>query len=189
MLFRSTGISCGTVCTESYYEGSTIILIATPDDNSNFVQWAENGCAGSIAMTKDLECKAVFNQLPPPVSKPDLPPPAAEPDLPPDYTLKVITMDSGKGTVQSEPSGIDCGTDCEENYASNTIVTLTATLEAGTRFSSWQGDCQGIELSTTATMTANLQCKALFKSIPNRTLTVKEWSRNNFPFYKIGFTV
>jgi len=171
---QGTGISCGTVCTESYYEGSTIILIATPDDNSKFVQWAENGCGGSITMTKDLECKAVFNQLPPPASKPDLPPPASEPDLPPDYTLKVITMGSGKGTVQSEPSGIDCGTDCEEDYASNTIVTITATLEVGTRFSSWQGDCQGTELSTTATMTANLQCQALFKSIPNRTLTVNQ---------------
>jgi len=171
---QGSGIFCGTVCTESYYEGSTIILIATADDNSKFVQWAENGCAGSITMTKDLECKAVFNQLPPPASEPDLPPPAAEPDLPPDYSLKVITMGSGKGIVQSEPTGIDCGTDCEENYASNTIVTLTATLEAGTRFSSWQGNCQGNELSTTATMTANLQCKALFKSIPNRTLTVNQ---------------
>ncbi len=45
-------------------------------------------------------------------------------------TLTVIT--SGSGTVSSDPPGINCGTDCSEQYDQGTVVTLTA--QPGCRF-------------------------------------------------------
>ncbi|MDM8558970.1 hypothetical protein [Candidatus Parabeggiatoa sp. HSG14] len=167
----SNNIQCGSICKTTFYEGDSINLITTPDDNSRFVKWAGSDCADSLTITKNMKCMAVFNKLPSSVSKPDLLPP---PDLPLKYTLKIITMGSGKGIVQSKPIGIHCGKNCKEDYASNTHVTLTAKPETGSRFSSWHGDCERTVPSTTVTMTENLQCKALFELIPNRILTVNQ---------------
>ncbi len=51
---------------------------------------------------------------------------------------------TGNGTVSSDPSGIDCGLDCTEIYAENTIITLTAAPEPGSSFTGWTGgDCTG----------------------------------------------
>jgi len=48
--------------------------------------------------------------------------------------LKVELPGSGKGTVTSSPSSINCPGDCKENYAQGTTVTLTATGSAGSVF-------------------------------------------------------
>ena len=50
---------------------------------------------------------------------------------------------TGTGRVTSTPAGIDCGTDCAENYPSFTKVTLTATPVAGSTFTGWSGACSG----------------------------------------------
>ena len=55
----------------------------------------------------------------------------------PGLILSVIKTGSGSGTVSSNPQGIDCGVDCFEAYATGTIVTLTATPAAGSRFVRW----------------------------------------------------
>jgi len=57
------------------------------------------------------------------------------------YTLSVSK--TGSGTVSSTPAGINCGTDCSENYASGTSVSLTATANSGYMFSGWGGACSG----------------------------------------------
>ena len=41
----------------------------------------------------------------------------------PARTLTVYTAGTGAGTITSSPPGIDCGTDCWEEYALKTIVT------------------------------------------------------------------
>ncbi len=62
-------------------------------------------------------------------------------DLP---ALTVEVGGPGRGTVTSTPAGIACGADCMEGYAPGTVVTLSATPAAGSRFTSWSGGgCSG----------------------------------------------
>ena len=49
---------------------------------------------------------------------------------------------TGSGTVTSSPAGINCGTDCTENYNSSTSVTLTAAATTGSTFTGWSGALQ-----------------------------------------------
>jgi lysophospholipase L1-like esterase len=54
--------------------------------------------------------------------------------------LTVTKAGNGGGTVTSAPVGIACGADCTEEYTYGTAVTLTATPDTGSYFSSWSGD-------------------------------------------------
>ncbi|HVR91050.1 MAG TPA: zinc-dependent metalloprotease family protein [Novosphingobium sp.] len=72
-------------------------------------------------------------------------------------TLSVLTSGAGEGTVAG--GGIACGTICAVAGISGSGVTLTATPEAGSTFTGWQGDCHGtgpctISLAQSRTVTA-----------------------------------
>ena len=58
-------------------------------------------------------------------------------DLP---TLLVATAGPGGGSIDSSPPGIACGSDCVEGYAAGTLVTLSASPEAGSVVTAWTGD-------------------------------------------------
>ena len=76
--------------------------------------------------------------------------------------LTVTKAGSGSGTVTSSPSGISCGTDCTEQYALNTGVTLTATATAGSSFTGWTGACSGSASTCTVSMNAAKTVTATF---------------------------
>ena len=57
----------------------------------------------------------------------------------PTFALSVATAGTGSGSVSSNPAGISCGADCAESYASGTSVTLTATPDSSSAFTSWSG--------------------------------------------------
>ena len=62
----------------------------------------------------------------------------------PSPLLQVNRSGTGSGKVTSTPAGIDCGSDCSENYPSFTMVTLTATPDPGSTFTGWSGaECSG----------------------------------------------
>lgn len=57
------------------------------------------------------------------------------------FPLSITLTGTGNGTITSSPAGIDCGTDCAEEFLSGTTVTLTATASSGSYFAGWTGDC------------------------------------------------
>ena len=68
------------------------------------------------------------------------------------FTVSAAHTGSGKGTVTSNPSGIDCGQVCSTNFPTGTIVTLTATPASDSAFTGWSGACSG---ATTCVVTLN----------------------------------
>ncbi len=78
---------------------------------------------------------------------------------------------NGAGTVTSDPSGIDCGEDCDARFPLNSSVTLTATADADAAFTGWSGDgCTGTE-PCTLVMDRSYDVVATFESAaPNEVL-------------------
>jgi len=80
-------------------------------------------------------------------------------DGPPTNDLTVTLAGLGAGGVTSSPAGIDCGTTCTATFDATTVVTLTATPAAGSRFAGWSGACTGtagcaVTMSDAAAVTA-----------------------------------
>ena len=80
----------------------------------------------------------------------------------PSYGLTVALAGSGTGSVSSSPTGISCGADCTESYASGTVVTLTALADAGSVFAGWSGACSGTAATCQVTMSAARSVTATF---------------------------
>ncbi len=57
--------------------------------------------------------------------------------------LTVSKAGSGGGRVTTVPGGIDCGADCAEEFALNTVVQVTAKPDPGSVFFEWGGPCGG----------------------------------------------
>lgn len=81
-------------------------------------------------------------------------------------TLRV----NGNGVVTSDPLGISCRPDCQEDYASGTRVELTATPNAGSAFAGWGGipDCG----DGNVVMNVAKTCEADFVPLEQLTVTV-----------------
>ena len=88
------------------------------------------------------------------------------------YALSVAKAGNGTGTVTSSPGGINCGSDCTENYSANTIVTLTAAPTTGHSFGGWSGACSGSSSSCTVTLNAARSVTATFTQPPQATLHI-----------------
>ena len=112
----------------------------------------------------------------------------------PSPALSVAKAGNGSGIVTSTPTGINCGSDCSENYLSFTDVTLTANPKAGSTFNGWSGaDCSGAATcevtmleATTVTASfgkpklANLKVTPKSKKVkPGKKATFKVKVRNN----------
>lgn len=72
-------------------------------------------------------------------------------------TLVVQKSGTGTATVTSNPGGINCGSACTASFPSNSVVTLTVSLGAGTTFNGWGGACtpSGRNLTCVLAMTSN----------------------------------
>ena len=57
------------------------------------------------------------------------------------YTLKISKKGTGGGDIISNPEGIDCGYDCEEEYEYGKEVSLTASPDDSSTFVAWSDDC------------------------------------------------
>jgi len=153
-----SGINCGSTCTGSYNQGTSVTLTATPSSGSIFLGWS-GACSGTgncvFIMDSNKTVTATFN-------------------LQAQYSLSVVKAGTGGGAVTSTPAGISCGSDCSEAYNQGTVVTLTAAPLSGSTFTGWSGGgCSGIGICS-VTMNANTTVTATFStSNPTQyTLTV-----------------
>ena len=128
------GISCGADCSETYDAGTNVTLTATPASGSTFFGWigcdSVSGTTCTVTMSAARTVTATFD--------------------PQRFILTVSTTGLLGGSVSSSPSGVDCGTDCSEAYAIDTVVTLRAT--GGLIFTGWSG-CDSVSgMTCTVTM-------------------------------------
>jgi hypothetical protein len=98
--------------------------------------------------------------------------------LPPSTSFVLSITTSGTGTITA--SGISCGSDCSESYASGTKVTLTATPSTGATFSGWSGACSGSTTTCTVTMDTAKTVKAGFAA-QNPSDCIFDWAERDFP--------
>ncbi|TGO03291.1 hypothetical protein PN36_09445 [Candidatus Thiomargarita nelsonii] len=146
------GINCGTDCSHDYNQGTSVTLTATSDSGSSFTGWSGGGCSGTgsctVTMNNDLTVTATFLLV-----------------APDQKTLTINKSGTGSGTVTSSPSGINCGTDCTEDYTAGTSVLLTATPASGSVFVDWT-NCPAPSGSTcTVLMSQDQQLTAKFEPI------------------------
>ena len=144
------GITCGQDCGISVPLGTVVTLAATADAGSVFSGWS--GCDSvrgdhcRVIMSASRTVTARFTRIPP------------------KRTLVVQQEGSGKGTVNSIPDGISCGTDCSYTYDPGTAVTLSAVPDPGYTFMGWSGGgCAGtgscvVTLWDSALITARFEC-------------------------------
>ncbi len=78
-------------------------------------------------------------------------------------TVRTVSQRGGTGIVTSQPSGINCGTQCTMTVAAGTKVTLTATPQAGAKFVKWTGACTGKALTCQVTVNKARLAVAYFR--------------------------
>ncbi|MDM8562643.1 cohesin domain-containing protein, partial [Candidatus Marithioploca araucensis] len=80
---------------------------------------------------------------------------------PPNVITGLTVNKIGDGTISA--NGINCGTDCDEDYVIDTQVALTASPANDFNFANWTGDCTGTNPNVTVTMDAFFKtCTANF---------------------------
>ncbi|MFK7805089.1 MAG: choice-of-anchor Q domain-containing protein [Anaerolineae bacterium] len=139
------GTGSGTVVqapmAADYAAGTVITLTATADGGSSFAGWSgdASGSSNPITITMDAAkaITATFDLIP--VDR---------------YTVTTITAGTGVGTVVQTPVAAD--------YAAGTVITLTATADAGSSFSGWTGDASGSSNPITITVDAAKAITATF---------------------------
>ena len=144
------GIACGTTCAAPFVSDSQVTLTAAAGADSVFTGWT--GCDSvsaatcTVAMGNTRSVSAIFMLK--------------------RFTLAVAKSGLGKGTVTSNPAGINCGTACSSDYVINTTVTLTPTAAVGSLFTGWTG-CDAVNGDAcTVRMTAAKQATADFLGVP-----------------------
>ena len=125
-----SGIDCGNTCEADFL--GVVILKAIPDEGFELADWAgcddvdptTNDC--TVEMTEEKTVTAIFSAR----------------------TPRILTVEldgEGTGTVTSDPAGIDdCDDMCSAPFVS-TSVTLTATPDAGSQVTYWNG-CDQFDL-------------------------------------------
>ena len=142
------GINCGSSCTTAVALGTAVTLTAKPSSNSTFSGWTGD-CAGA-ALTCTFNITGENN-----VTANFAAAPAGGGGGGSAAAFKISIGKNGKGSVTSNPSAA--------SYASGTVVTLTATPDAGQPWVGWSGACSGTSTTSTLTMDSDKNVTANFR--------------------------
>jgi len=144
------GIECVQSCAAAFVDGTQVTLTAAAAPGWTFTGFS-GACSGtecSMVVAADAQVTATFVQS------------AA--------TLSV--QQTGSGNVISAPAGIDCPRVCSAAFASEALVTLTATPLPGFSFAGFSGACSGA--TCTLRLSSDAQVSAAFTAIPTHRLSV-----------------
>ncbi len=116
----------------TYSPGTVVVLTPTPASGSVFAGWG-GACTGTgatctVTMSTARSVTVTFNAVN-------------------SYSLAVTTAGGGAGAVVANPA--------QTTYTDGTVVTLTATAEAGSSFIGWGGACTGTASTCSLTMNAD----------------------------------
>ncbi|MFM7717927.1 MAG: InlB B-repeat-containing protein, partial [Actinomycetota bacterium] len=147
------GIACDQTCTSQTVQipyGTPVTLSQAPFGTAVFIGWSIGTCGATcpFTVTGARTVTATFD--------------------PPKYTVTVTTasVDSGAGTISSNPTGVVCLSPCKSTYAGsfyeNTPVTLTAAPASGSYVVGWTGGCVSSTASCTVTMSEAKNVTATF---------------------------
>jgi len=157
-----TKLNCGTDCIISYAPSAAVTLTAKPAQGFMVDSWT--GC-GSIS-TDTLNCQVIMDAAKSVnVLFKEIPPSSF------DLTIKT----TGYGTVNSNPTGIDCNSTCIKTYAKNTSIALIANPAQGFMVDNWQG-CDSVstdKLNCQLAMNATKAVNITFKEIPPPSFELK----------------
>jgi len=148
------GINCGQACSANFASGTQVMLTAAPMGSSFFAGWS-GACSGTgackVTLTTNASVIATFSASP---------------------VLAVTLGGTRKGSVASNPLGINCGPTCSASFNLGTQVTLTATPATNSHFVAWAGGCSGTNPTCTLTLSGNQQVTATFNTQNTPELTV-----------------
>ena len=142
-----SGINCGTACTFKFIKGDEVTLTPTPLPNYSFLGW-QGACTNSSVCKITMDAPKTVTATFRPTSDP---------------VLSVII--DGKGSVVSNPVGINCGGICSKAFPYQATLTLSASSQPGYVFTGWSGDCSGKD-ACTVTMSEAKSVTATFKPFP-----------------------
>jgi hypothetical protein len=92
------------------------------------------------------------------------------------YTLTINKSGAGTGTVTSSPAGINCGSDCTEDFKVGTKITLKAKADTNSTFTGWSGGgCSGtgtcaVIMNADIAVTTAFSAKTPDISVPSSSL-------------------
>jgi len=154
-----------------FNEGSTVTVVATPNEGYVFNNWTIDGTIVSTSASYEFEMNG-------------------NKDIVGNFAVSTYTLDitAQNGTVSKNADAA--------NYEHGTEVVLTATPAAGYQFSGWSGDASGSVNPLTVTMNSDKNVTANFTLIPIVTYTLNVTAVNgtvaknpNPATYNTGSTV
>lgn len=144
-------VICDKDCVLEFDHGSDVALTATADPKWEFQGWTGQ-CSGNperceLTASRDLGATATF--------------------VPQRRELSVSLTGSGRGSVTSDPAGIDCGNACHASFEIDTAITLVPNPAPGSKFEGWVGACAGTG-SCAVTLDQARSLTADFSDLPPR---------------------
>ena len=150
---RPLGISCGATCENSYFQDTSVTLKATPAANSRFVGWYGNGAEACGVSTTCVVSMSEARQV------------TAQ------FDIVLVVGHNGHGAITSMDGEINCGSDCAQVYAQNTLVELHAQADADYGLAQWSG-CSSIKAQVCfVNMAGSRNVMATFKPLVDLTVT------------------